>query len=1369
MLVAPLAAMGQVTTVFQDAFTSGSLSTLNPTATSPGTLTSARTAYEIAASKSATSTTIASGVMTFGNFSTSSGYCEGQALFTASPVTLNTAGQYIEFYYTFTATTTLFSGNANDNEQVSLGLYNSGGSGPTNGTALWNSGLASGSTAGDIGCVKGWQGYCGMIAYTKSATLQPSAIYTRPAQTGANNLNQGLCPVSGYSSAVNLVQLTGVQGQPALTVGNQYTLDLKIYYVNSTTLAITNTLYNGAGIGGSVYSAGGFTAQNGATVTGANVLTNAFDGLCIGFRPTSSPTTAETMQINKVTVLEVTPIAPSITGLTNETVVAGTSPTLSPTVTGVPTPAYQWYLSTDGGVTSNALSYATGSSLTLTNVQYSQNNYIYSLVATNSQGTNASSMTLSVIVTPSITGLNNQAANVGDTVSISPTVAGVPAPTLQWRTNGVNLTDGSDANGSIIAGSQTSTLYITNAQVADSVTYSLVASNSAGIVTNSMNLTVAAGSQLPVITGPTNITVIQGNNGTFSASASGVPVPTLQWLDQTQTPIPGATGTSLVLANVQYSQNGYTYYVVASNSVGSVTNSATLTVIVSPAITSQPSSLVVTNTQSASFTVGASGVPAVAYQWYKNGSPISSAANNTATNATFAIASVSPTDTATYSVTITNQAGTTNSVTVTLTVNSTISATAFAPTNGATGVCYDTPLSVTFSQAPTLRTNGTIKIFNVTNSATPVDTINLALNAANGTQAHSVFSGDSQGFNYYPVVINGSTAVIYPHGGVMTSNQTYYVTIDDGAFADASGAYFAGITATNVWQFTTKVGGPANPTNMVVDASGNGDFVTVQGAVDSVPAANTTPRLINIHNGNYFEIVDISGKNNLLLRGQSRAATIVGYPNNAAIAAGGSTHSRMAFKVNANDISLDNLTVTNMTPQDVSQAEALMVESGAARLIVNNCNIDSYQDTILANISTSKAYFYNSLIQGDVDFIWGGGNLFFTNCEIRYLIRNANAAAEGPNPSPNASTDISSNGFSFVSCRLTTLPGANPNDTIGRTRGITNGNTALINCMISTNIGGWASDAIPTSNFRNWYYGCTNDLGASVTLSNGIALAATDPNLTNASSSTIWLYGWVPQLSPNILTNPVSQSISGGGTATFTVAATGISDPTYQWLKNGSPIAGQTGSSLTISSASANDAASYSVIVSNSVGVVTSTSASLTVGNTAPTFTPVPNQTVNVGANVSVANVATDPDVPAETLAFTLPVAPSGAAVDGSGNFTWRPTVSFAGTTNAVQVVVTDSGTPNLSATNSFNVIVNPLTQPVASSSAYSGGQFNVTISGQIGPDYELQGTTNLAGGTWTSIATTNSPASSPFILTDPNAAALPVQFYRIVTGPPLP
>jgi len=1390
LLAAPLGAMGQVTTVFQDSFTGGSLSTLNPTAASPGTLTSSQTAYEIAASKNISSgTTIASGVMTIGGFSTASAYGEAQALFTSTPVTLTTPGQYIEVYYVFTDTTTLFNGNAGANEQINIGLYNSGGSGPTNGTLLWTGNLGTGSTTADVGATKGWVGYDGMIAYsTNNGSVYSSELYTRLAQTAANNSNQGL---GGNSSATLGGFLTGpgALSEPTLTNNSQYTLDLKIYYISSTSLLITNTLYLGNGTSGQVFSAGATRWQYGTTASGSNFATNSFDGLCIGFRPTSTPTTAESMKINDVTVLLVTPIAPNITGLTNQTVVAGNNATLSPTVTGVPTPTYQWQLTNSATGNFTNIPGATSASLTLSNVQYAQNGYVYSLIASNSLGNVTNSMTLSVILPPSISGLNPQSATVGNTVTISPAVSGVPAPTLQWQTNGVNLADGPDANGSTISGSQTSTLNIANAQVADTGTYSLIASNSAGIVTNSMYLTVAAGNVLPAITGPTNITVIQGNNGTFSASVSGLPVPTLQWLDQTGTPIPGATGSSLTLSNVLYSQNGYFYSLVASNSVGSVTNSAMLTVIVPPAITGQPVSLVVTNSQSASFTVAATGVPDPAYQWYANGSPVSSTLNNTATNATLTLASVAPSNSASsYYVQVSNLAGATNSATVTLTVNSTMAVAALSPANGATGVCYDAPLYLTFSQTPTLQKAGTIKIFNVTNSATPVDAINLSLNVDNPSSSSTNIAFNVQGrtiagetFTNFPVIIMGNTAAIYPHLDLLTSNQTYYVTVDDGTFTDPAGANFAGITATNKWQFTTKVGGPAYPTNLVVAADGSGDFVTVQGAVDSVPSANTTPTVINIHNGIYTEIVDVHSKHNLLFRGQSRSGTIVGYPNNANLQ--GSTHYRMAFKVNGNDIALDNLTVTNMTPVGGSQAEALMLETGVARFILNNANVGSYQDTLLANTDTSVGYFNNSLIEGQFDYIWGGGNLFFTNCELRTLL-GYNGTTSGGNLTAsrtgNGATGnwpgyyglLASNGFSFVNCQLTRGTSTVTNTTLADSNGTTNGNVAWINCSMDSNY------ITPSTGVLNsqllWEYGNSNltDM-AAVTFGLGVGdsapeLSSGDPRLLAAQCATTWLNGWVPQLSPNILTHPASQSISGGATATFTVAATGIPNPAYQWLFNGNPMAGQTGSSLTIPGANANNAGSYSVIVSNSAGVLTSSNATLSVGNTAPTLAQISDQSINVGVNLMVTNVATDPDVPAQALTFTLPVAPTGAALSGSGVFTWRPAVSFAGSTNPVQVVVADNGTPSLSATNSFNVIVNPFAPPAISAPVYAGGLFSVTITGQVGPDYELQATTNLASGIWVDVAVTNSPAS-PFTLNDPNAAAQPVQFYRIVTGPPLP
>jgi pectin methylesterase-like acyl-CoA thioesterase len=937
--------------------------------------------------------------------------------------------------------------------------------------------------------------------------------------------------------------------------------------------------------------------------------------------------------------------------------------------------------------------------------------------------------------------------NVTFTAVLSP--FSVTPLSCQWYLENNPLSDGPTANGSTLSGSLTPSLSITSAQLGDNGNYTLIVTNIYGAATSAppANLTISTNCVSPTISGgPNNTTVVQGNDVTFSGTVAGSPLPGLQWL-RGGVPISGATSAAYTLSNAQYPADDQAVFsLVATNACGTVTNSATLTVIVPPSITSQPTNLVVANGSPASFSVTATGVPAPGYVWLKNGAPVTG--NPSAFTATLSIAAASPSDIAPYSVRVTNAAGVVVSSSATLIVNSTtLAVSTLKPGNGATSVAYDTPLYLTFNQAATLRTAGQIRIYNLNNATTPVDTIDMSL----GTLQARSLAGES--FVTYPVIITGNQAAIYPHAGVLTSNQTYYVAVDDGVFADSGGAYFAGITDSSVWQFTTKPTGPANPTNLVVAQNYSGDFSTVQGALDSLPANNSTPTLISIRDGFYTEIVNIRAKSNIVFRGQSRLGTLIGYANNAGI--NGSTHFRMAVKVNANDIAFDNLTLTNMTAQDLSQAEALMVESGAQRIIVNNCNLDSYQDTVLANISTSKAYFNNSLIQGDVDFIWGGGNLFFTNCEIRWLIRAGNNAALGPNPSPGG-TDIGSNGFSFVNCRLTSLPGANPADQIGRTRSITNGNTALINCFVSTNLGGWNSDALPTSNFRNWYFGCTNDLGVSLTLSNGIALAGNDPNVALAGSATTWLYGWAPALAPNIVTQPISQTVAGGQTALLGVSATGIPDPAYQWLKNGTNVPGANGSSLVVPSAHAGDAGSYSVVVSNVSGSVTSATATLTVGNTAPSLVPISDQTINVGVLLKVTNIATDPDVPPQSLTFALLNGPTNATLDSaSGILSWRPSVA-----------VTDDGSPPLSGTNSFQVTVNALTQPSLESPLWAAGQFSLTVSGQTGPDYAVQASTNLVD--WQTVFQTNSPAM-PFDWSDPNSGTYSAQFYRVVVGPPLP
>lgn len=974
------------------------------------------------------------------------------------------------------------------------------------------------------------------------------------------------------------------------------------------------------------------------------------------------------------------------------------------------------------------------------------------------------------------------AAAPGSAVAFAVTVApdSVEPLSYQWFNGTTLLSDGATGNGSTISGATTATLSINNAQVADSGSYFVVVSNAYGSATNSPGavLTISEGDVAPIVTGPANKTVIEGNNATFSASVSGLPVPTLQWL-RDGAEINGANSPSYTLNNVQYlTDNGAVFSLVASNAAGVVTNSATLTVIVPPAISQQPVNTVVTNTQSASFSVTASGIPAIAYQWRKNGTAIPNA-----TNATLSFASASPSDMGVYSVVITNTAGTVTSSNATLTVNSTMAVTSLSPALNATGICYDTPLTISFSQTPVLRNAGKIRIFAASNPSTPVDTIDLSLNNLLGVQGHSAFPGDGQAFNYYPVVISGNTATIYPHGGVMTSNETYFVTIENGVFADAAGAYFAGITDSSTWQFTTKPGGPVDPENPVVSADGSGDFMTVQGALDSLPVAGASRRTIHIRNGNYFEIVNNSAKTNVTFRGQSRTGTVIRYPNNAGIAPGGTTHARMTFKVNANDVAIENLTITNSTPQGGGQAEALMISNGR-RCIVSNCDIYSRQDTILANTSASQTYFHQTKIVGNFDYIWGGGNLFLQDCAIQTISGsgsfNVTAARTETSGTQNATTQwvnpngttYSANGFSFVGCTFTASGGAT-GITLAGNNGTAGGLASFAFCSFDS-----AAYVTPSTTLSNsyvfWQHQNTTLASAPLSFANVQTIGVTndDPRLAAATNVTAWFYGWTPQLAPNILTNPASQSVTAGNPIVLTVAATGIPQPTYQWLKNGTNLMGETASSLSIASAQPEDAGDYSVIVTTPAGTATSTVATVTVNvppNTAPVFTaPAPNTvfTINPGATVSVTNLASDSDLPAQTLTFSMLTGPTNATMT-SGVFSWRPLITQADSTNTVTVVVTDNGTPNLSATNSFSVVVNPLTLPTLSSAATASGSFNFTITGQTGPDYAVQMSTNLASGSWTTILTTNSPAL-PFTFIDTNGSA-PAQFYRVLVGPPLP
>jgi hypothetical protein len=269
----------------------------------------------------------------------------------------------------------------------------------------------------------------------------------------------------------------------------------------------------------------------------------------------------------------------------------------------------------------------------------------------------------------------------------------------------------------------------------------------------------------------------------------------------------------------------------------------------------------------------------------------------------------------------------------------------------------------------------------------------------------------------------------------------------------------------------------------------------------------------------------------------------------------------------------------------------------------------------------------------------------------------------------------------------------------------------------------------------------------------------------------------------NLVANPTGLTVNGGtnGTSTITVIATNGLNAVYTLsvsnLPSGvsasfatNPITGGA-SLLTLTASNTVTSGTTNVTVIATAGLISHTKTiALTLNgvapsNTPPVFAAITNQTVNVGQTVAFTANATDTNHPPQTLTFALLVGATNATLNtNSGAFSFRPLVTQANSTNGFTLKVSNDGTPPLSATQSFSVVVNPLSAPGISNISFASGQFSFNVSGQSGPDYAVETSTNLTQ--WSNVFITNSPAL-PFNWTGA-ATNWPLRFYRIKLGPPL-
>jgi len=538
-------------------------------------------------------------------------------------------------------------------------------------------------------------------------------------------------------------------------------------------------------------------------------------------------------------------------------------------------------------------------------------------------------------------------------------------------------------------------------------------------------------------------------------------------------------------------------------------------------------------------------------------------------------------------------------------------ATAVFPAINAKNVCLDTQLRITFASPPIVGA-GEIQVLDASDDAL-VETINVSV----PTRSKSI--GGLPNFNYYPIIINDHVASIYM-SHALAYDKTYYVKIDPGVFKDALGHAFAGFTDAKAWRFSTKAKPPlAGGKRITVAANGTGDFATVQGAIDFVPDGNKAPVTIFIRKGTYNEIVFFTGKDNLTFLGEDRKQTIIAYANNDRFnnnaggnpfgtgaplpgtvpARTGAVYRRGLFLAHrVNNLTIANLTLHNTTPQGGSQAESLILNGTTkARAIITNVDLYSFQDTLQIN---GQAYVSNSYIEGDVDFMWGTGPVFFENCELKSLRSNA-YFTQIRNP-------VSNHGYVFKNCTFEGAPGVAGNfiSRIAPNR-FPASEVVLMDCVLTDAVGAvaWKLDqvtqpATEAPNVHYWEYNSHDSAGRPLDMSQRLVIARQlrlqedEKTIVNYSDPKFVLGDeWTPSLTPIITTQPEATSVGIGEPAILIVSVAAVPSAEYQWQKDGRDIKGATQPAYSIKNAASTDGGTYRVVISSLAGKVISQTAKL--------------------------------------------------------------------------------------------------------------------------------------------------------------------------------
>jgi len=216
---------------------------------------------------------------------------------------------------------------------------------------------------------------------------------------------------------------------------------------------------------------------------------------------------------------------------------------------------------------------------------------------------------------------------------------------------------------------------------------------------------------------------------------------------------------------------------------------------------------------------------------------------------------------------------------------------------------------------------------------------------------------------------------------------------------------------------------------------------------------------------------------------------------------------------------------------------------------------------------------------------------------------------------------------------------------------------------------------------------------ATAAADNGAKFAVVVSNSAGSvTSASAMLTVTAAPAAPMITTQPVNQAVTSGQSATFAVAATGNTPLTYQWQKNTANITGATAATYaTPATTTAGNGTQFRVVVTNSVGNVTSNSATLTVSstfNSAPRITTQPaNETVTVGQAATFTVVASGTPTP------TYQWQKNGANIGGATAASYVTPPAVAGDSGSTFDAIV-SNTAGSVTSSAATLTVNPVTTP---------------------------------------------------------------------------